>query len=456
MNRNASPEIEFAVGAMTHPGREREANEDSLGLPEDIPEAVLARKGHLYVVADGMGGHRAGEIASRMAVDLIRRTYYEDPDPDVAASLQRAVTVANAEIYRQAQEPAHARMGATVVAAVARGGELVVANVGDSRAYLLRGRRLRRLTADHTWVAEQVAAGILTAEEAAHHDMRHVVTRSLGGQPAVEADVYRYLFLPGDRLLLCTDGLWETVSEADIVRFLRSGEPQVAAGALVNWAVAAGSTDDATALVVAAGPVRAGVLDRVGRVAAVISPQQRAVMGGIGAVVILALLCGLVWRLFGGIRAVVPASTPATLTVTPSITPTTIPTAMVLPTVSPTATPEPITEPTETPAPISPDTPAPSPTVSKRFCVTEQYVRGIPRPANAVEQPSLAVYKPVLTIPANTLLDDAHPDEVVRGCADNMCRTHLFVKVVYQGQTVWILQWRLGTWQEGECVEYTP
>ena len=433
MDQNIVFTTTLTVGAVTCHGQERTINEDSLGLPEGVPEANLGRKGHLYIVADGIGGHQAGDVASQMAVGLIQRTYYEDTDPDIAASLQRAIAVANAEIHRQAQEPAYARMGTTVVAAVVRGDELIVAHAGDSRVYLLRKGTLQQLTNDHTWVAERVAAGILTPEEAAHHDMRHIVTRSLGAQPAVETDVNRYLLLPGDRLLLCTDGLWEPVSDAEIARLLGSGTPQAAANALVNRAVAAGGADDTTALVVEGGPARAGVLGQVGQAveAMLTSPQQRAVVIGIGAVLVLALfVCGIT-RLFGGRAAQVLPTATATLVVQVSPTPTAPPATPTATAVPPTATPSP--EPTGTPTPSVPPQLEP-----EEYCVSPGSY-----PAALFNEGCQIVQR----IPTGTLIEVPW-DSVYE---QNVCGESHLIKIVYQGQNYRIFPWRIGERVDQHC-----
>lgn len=445
MTQNVSSETELTVGAMTHPGWERTVNEDSLGLPKGIPQATLARKGHLYIVADGIGGHQAGDVASQMAVEIIRRTYYEDPDPDIAASLQRAVAAANAEIYRQAQDPAYARMGATLVAAVVRGDELIVANAGDSRAYLLRGGTLQQLTSDHTWVAELVAAGILTPEEAAHHDMRHIVTRSLGAESTVEADVRPYRLLPGDRLLLCSDGVWEPVAETEKTRLLRHGKPQATAAALVNQAVAAGGADDATALVVRAGPAHAGLLAQVGQVVETVlaSPQQRAVLGGIGAVMILALLCGLGWRLVGGMQAVAPPPPTVLPTVTPMPTPMFTP-SVTAPVVTPTAEVESTVVPSPTPLPPSPTS---MPSSLSDSCV---YALDLPAgEARAFAHPNYRANYIVLRhgTPVHFL------DVTENGPADRYNTWLPFAKIRYEGGNWWVLKNRLGEWRDDQCVQ---
>jgi len=384
MNHPMRDSTYFLTGSATHPGREHTVNEDSLGLPEGITDTVLARKGYLYIVADGVG--QAGDIASQMAVEIIRRMYYEDVDPDIAASLQRAIGAANAEIHRRAQEPAYAGMGTTVVAAVVRGDELVVANAGDSRAYLLRRGTLQQLTSDHTWVAERVAAGILTAEEATRHDMRHIVTRSLGAKPLVEADVSQHLFLPGDRLLLCTDGVWEPVPDREMARLLKQGNPRTAANALVSRAVAAGGADDATALVVETGPVHGGMSAPL---------QGRVVVIGVGAILILALsICGIA-RLLSGSTAESPPMTATPL--------------------------------------------APSSVMSEEYCIAPLSTSP-DRPAKVFDNPDNCQEISGTFIPVDETIWMPMKN-VYRNCETNQVT---IIQVTYDDHTYWISPWRIG------------
>lgn len=248
-SQEANP-VSFAMGVAVRPAPGRAVSQDSASGPEAVPGRTLVEKGYLYVVADGIGGEAAGDVASRMAVETIFHAYYQDPDPDLAIALRRAVQAANAKIHRRGQNPDAAGMGTTVVAAVIRGYELVIAHAGDSRAYLIRGDLLHSLTADHTWVAERVREGVLTPTEAARHDMRHIVTRYLGSHLGVDVEVSRHTWTSGDRLLLCTDGVWEPLSEMDLTRVAQRSRIQTIAATLVRRAVAAGSQDDATALIV--------------------------------------------------------------------------------------------------------------------------------------------------------------------------------------------------------------
>ena len=256
-------------------GPVRDHNEDDLRWfdPSENPVA-LRQKGRLYVVADGMGGHAAGEVASRIAVETIVDRYASDPDTDVGASLKRSIVDANAEIYRQAQSGERAGMGTTVVCAVIRGNELYVAHVGDSRAYLLRQGILRQLTEDHSFVAEQVRRGLLKEEEAEESSQRHVLSRALGKKPEVQADLSGpHDLKASDLLLLCSDGICGYLSNDQIQFALHANaqDPQSAVAGLMQLVDAARGQDNATAVVVLVeSVVQAG---RVAPVATAAAPR---------------------------------------------------------------------------------------------------------------------------------------------------------------------------------------
>jgi serine/threonine protein phosphatase PrpC len=246
--------IVFAKG--TDVGRKRGHNEDYVDAFSPPDPAKRRQKGELFIVADGMGGHQAGEVASKSAVQTISHEYYADPEREIAGSLSRAIQRASALIYQQAQEsPSRAGMGTTVVAAVVRGQELCLANVGDSRAYLMRNGAIKQVTRDHSFVEEQIRAGILTREEARTHPQRNVITRALGAGPDIEVDTYCGKLVPGDTLLLCTDGLSEYVQAEEIQTILSQHSPQETIPRLIAMANERGGNDNITALVIQAAPV---------------------------------------------------------------------------------------------------------------------------------------------------------------------------------------------------------
>lgn len=244
-------DVDLDIGHRTDVGRRRERNEDCLGIYRPEREDEIDRRGTLLIVADGMGGYAAGEVASRTAVETVVNSYYGDLAGDVDDSLTRAIQVANEAVLEEASRSAErAGMGSTIAVAAIREGELAVANAGDSRVYLIRNGEIQQISRDHSWVAELVAVGKITPEEAKRHPMRNVVTRSLGGRPGVEVEVYpRTPLQPGDIVLLCSDGLWGMVSSEQIQRIVQSHSAQAAADALVAAANDAGGHDNITALV---------------------------------------------------------------------------------------------------------------------------------------------------------------------------------------------------------------
>ena len=236
---------------LTDVGRKREHNEDNMAyvIPKD-PQ-VMAMKGALFIVADGMGGHAAGEVASEIAVDTVSNAYYMDDNEDVITPLLQAIKRANLAIHQRAAENLlRSGMGTTCVAAVLRGNMGYIANVGDSRAYLVRGGQVRQITQDHSWVAEQVRAGLLTEDQARTHGQRNVITRCLGTQPDVEVDVFLEPLQENDCLVLCTDGLSGLISDEEVMRTVEQSVPQESVYHLVERANENGGPDNITAIVV--------------------------------------------------------------------------------------------------------------------------------------------------------------------------------------------------------------
>lgn len=243
--------LRLVAATLTDVGRRRERNQDNVThfIPDD-PEQ-LAQRGALFVVCDGMGGHAAGEIAAEIAVQTIREQYFQENDEDVISALARAIQTANSAIFDHAREhQAHSGMGTTCVLVVLAGGRAYFANIGDSRAYLLRDGEFRQVTRDHSWVAEQVRAGILTEEQARTHAHRNVITRSLGTQPEITADLFIETMHEGDRVLLCSDGLHGYVLEEEIEQVVAGQTPDESVHRLIDMANANGGPDNITAIVV--------------------------------------------------------------------------------------------------------------------------------------------------------------------------------------------------------------
>ena len=240
----------LALGARTDMGRVRENNEDKFEFLEPDEPAVLATRGRFYAVADGMGGHQAGQIASELALKTVFRAYYAERAPDVGESLKRAVAEANRYLLDVARMiPERSGMGTTLTGAVVREDELFVVQIGDSRCYLLRDRRMEQVTEDHSWVQEQVSRGAMTLEEAETSPFRNVITRSLGAAPEVEPDLFAIKLEPGDRVLLCSDGLTGMVDDGELFEIMGEGSASVAAWNLVDRAVENGGKDNVTVLV---------------------------------------------------------------------------------------------------------------------------------------------------------------------------------------------------------------
>ena len=254
----ATKQLRLDVAQLTDVGRKREHNEDNMAyvIPKD-PQ-VMAKKGALFIVADGMGGHAAGEVASEIAVDTVSNMYYQDDSDEVATSLLRAIKRANALIHQRAAENMlRSGMGTTCVAAVLRGNMAYIANVGDSRAYIVRGGQVKQVSQDHSWVAEQVRAGLLTEDQARTHAQRNVITRCLGTQAEVEIDVFPEPIEENDALVLCTDGLSGLVTDDEIRRIVNQSGPQESVYHLVERANENGGPDNITAIVVSVQEVGA-------------------------------------------------------------------------------------------------------------------------------------------------------------------------------------------------------
>ena len=255
---NDAPQSATFVASLSDVGRVRSVNEDSC-------DSFLRSDGtRLLVVADGMGGHRGGAVASREALATIASTFTEstlDPARDLASLLVRAIERANERVFSLArQDPELAGMGTTVVAFLLDAeGRAAVAHVGDSRAYRLRGGRLEALTSDHSVVAEMLQRGVLTAEEAAFHPRRNEILRSVGVLPDVEVELATVEVAPDDWFLLCSDGLCGVVSDAEIEEVLvHTRSPQAAVTALVDLANDCGGPDNVTVQILAIPPAPKG------------------------------------------------------------------------------------------------------------------------------------------------------------------------------------------------------
>jgi protein phosphatase len=380
--------------ADTDVGKTRDHNEDSFGF--GTPEQA-ERLGDLLVVCDGMGGHAAGEIASKIGVEAILSIYYGEDSEDRAHVLQQAFEQANEQIY----ERGNGSMGTTGVAALLLHDALHIANVGDSRAYLIRDGEIRQISRDHSFVSDQVAAGLITADQARSSPHRNVITRALGYQSGVTVDMFRWPLQIDDIIVLCSDGLHGLVTDAEIARIAGEATPEEAVHQLIGLANSRGGTDNITVAI-----VQVEQLDWIGgeqdrepetheRVtvrlpvtgahatldqAAVAAPpaplppppiaspappapppveRRLTLLGGLLALVLLAALVGIIYFAMNATPVLAPTSAPDT---TPAATTAATAQATAAPTAGSTSAPAPTAGPTSASAPTAGSTSAPAPT----------------------------------------------------------------------------------------------
>jgi serine/threonine protein phosphatase PrpC len=250
--------VKITYKAVSDVGRKRNGNEDSLFVnPEQ----------HLFVVADGMGGHAAGEVASKVAVDSINEfvcltggdeeiTWPFGLDENISYDgnrLKTAIRYANRKVLEATKEKSEYEGMATTVAAVLVDGDSGnIGHVGDSRVYLVRDGQITQLTSDHSWVNEQIQSGVISPDQARTHPLRNVVTRALGGKPDLQVDMQQHKAQSGDILLLCSDGLTTMIADDEIARLMREagGDVEKAAQSLVSSANAKGGEDNITVLLI--------------------------------------------------------------------------------------------------------------------------------------------------------------------------------------------------------------
>jgi serine/threonine protein phosphatase PrpC len=235
--------VHYAAAAATNRGKRRPTNEDAFGY--SVEHGV-------YVVCDGMGGAAAGEIASSLAVDEMMRLMHTPVGLPAKDAALHAIQAANTAIYCRSHRSARlSGMGTTLVSLVTEESRAWVLNVGDSRCYRLRGNLLEQVTLDHSLVEEQVRLGRMTPDEALHSPLRNVITRALGTQNEVTADVFEMETEPGDVFLLCSDGLTREVDDRRIEEILAGGQPlDEVCESLVCTANKAGGRDNITCVVV--------------------------------------------------------------------------------------------------------------------------------------------------------------------------------------------------------------
>jgi protein phosphatase len=229
----------------------RKINEDRGLFYKPESSDTIAAKGVLGLLADGMGGHAAGEVASSMAADIVQRYYFES-DKEPQAALVEAFRIANREIYARARSEKRFRgMGTTCTAIVIIGSRAICAHVGDSRLYLIRKRDITRLTEDHSEVMKLLKDGVITAKEAARYPKKNILLRALGVEPEAPVDIWPepLVVRADDRFLLCSDGLSDLVKDNEIKKLCARGSLQEVCQALVSLAKARGAPDNVTVVI---------------------------------------------------------------------------------------------------------------------------------------------------------------------------------------------------------------
>ncbi|MCC6318253.1 MAG: Stp1/IreP family PP2C-type Ser/Thr phosphatase [Gemmatimonadaceae bacterium] len=250
---DGAPEARLQVGWSTDPGCVREINEDAIRVVRPVSATDLATHGVLAVVCDGMGGHEAGEIASGLAIEAFVRGAAAH-ERDAAAQLVRCVEAANLAVFEAAQRDRKlAGMGTTCTGLLLRGGAAYCAHVGDSRCYLVRDGEIFLMTEDHSAVMELVRQGVITRDEARHHPDKNVISRALGSQRRVAVSAWpQPLGLrPGDRFLICSDGLYDLVEDVELRDTMLGLDAQGACDALVRLARERGGFDNISVAVLA-------------------------------------------------------------------------------------------------------------------------------------------------------------------------------------------------------------
>lgn len=248
--------MKFLAAGKSDKGVSRQNNEDNFCVDEDL---------RLFIIADGMGGAAAGEVASRMAVEIIRDYVkrssagnepfigdYDKSFSDASNRIASGIRLANQAIYEASQSNIKWRgMGTTIAAVLLDGSKMSIAHAGDSRVYLIRTSSIVQLTDDHSIVSEQVKSGLLTKEEAEGSDVRNIITRALGSAPSVEVDLDEVDLMDADRVVLCSDGLTTMVPDNVILSAVyASNEPDRACSALIDIANKNGGKDNITVVLV--------------------------------------------------------------------------------------------------------------------------------------------------------------------------------------------------------------
>lgn len=238
------------VFAKSDIGRERRINEDFYYVSE--PNSKIK----LYIIADGMGGYKGGEIASKVATESIKKYIYENFEnskvsrEEIVKMIGKAIKFANTQVFEESKKKTDLEgMGTTLDVCLIYGGKLYVGHIGDSRVYRIRKNFLRRITKDHSYVQKLIEDGTITKEEAYHHPKKNMLIKALGCEESVEPDIYVKTFLANDILLMCTDGLTNMIKEDEIYNIIKEN-PEEATNKLIEKANYNGGLDNITAIVI--------------------------------------------------------------------------------------------------------------------------------------------------------------------------------------------------------------
>ena len=291
----------LAVWGATDKGRRREGNEDAIfphsgsdTFPFQPSPEQLRQKGQLLIVADGVGGAQGGREASHWAIRVAVERYYDMTGPDLGANLRTAVEMANSSLYQYIQSTGTREAGCTMAAAVIHNYTLYVANVGDSRVYLLRNGQIAQLTRDHTLTQQKIDQGIIRPQDAANDPGSHVLVRSMGAGQTVQVDLFPPLQLaPGDAVLLCSDGLTDMVQDLEIGRLIGTHAPRRGTQRLIAAANHNGGVDNISVIIARLdgkppSPVSGGPLISLTQM----TRQQQLVIAA-GAILVPILLCAM-------------------------------------------------------------------------------------------------------------------------------------------------------------------
>lgn len=361
-----SAPMPLVVWGATDKGRQREGNEDTIfphpgadtSTFEPSPQH-LAQRGQLLIVADGVGGAKGGREASQWVTRVAVERYYDMTGPDLGADLRAAIEAANNSLYQYNLSTGTGEAGCTTAAAAIHGNILHVANVGDSRVYLLRDGQITQLTRDHTLAQQKADAGIISQEQVETDPGKHVLTRSMGAAQTVQVDLFPPLQLvAGDTVLLCSDGLTDMLKNVEIARLIGNHPPKRATQRLIAAANQRGGVDNISTVIARVGsaPTSAGG-GLLGTIQQMSRRQKTILLGGAGLVIAAVCIVASLGLWINDHQRATPTPGPtATTAPTSTVTPTPQATA----TVQPTETPQP-TQATSTPAPTATPTNTPIP-----------------------------------------------------------------------------------------------